>query len=86
MLQLTVLLANNSLSVYDVRLEGRSDGAEVQVSSQLLLPGHRSEVRALDFSSDGTALLSASSEQLKVWNRSDSPRYNVLLFRFLGLV
>ncbi|XP_043225824.1 WD repeat-containing protein 3-like isoform X1 [Amphibalanus amphitrite] len=68
--KLTVLLANNSLAVYDVRVEARSDGAVVQPGSQLLLPGHRSEVRALDFSSDGTALLSASSEQLKVWNRS----------------
>ena len=64
--KVTALLANNSLAVYAVSV----DGAAAQLSSHLQLPGHRSDVRALDFSSDGTALLSASSEQLKVWNRS----------------
>lgn len=32
--------------------------------------GHQSDVRTISFSSDNTALLSASAESIKVWNRS----------------
>ncbi|KAK2138293.1 hypothetical protein NP493_8129g00002 [Ridgeia piscesae] len=37
---------------------------------QLSLPGHRTDVRTLTFSSDNTAILSASGDTVKVWNRS----------------
>ena len=34
------------------------------------LSGHRSDVRSVAFSSDNTAVLSASHEAVKIWNRS----------------
>jgi len=45
------------------------------LASQLLMPGHRMEPRTVSFSSDNTAVLSASSDSLRVWNR-----YIILLY------
>ncbi|XP_037094610.1 WD repeat-containing protein 3-like [Pollicipes pollicipes] len=68
--KLTVLLANNSLLTYGLTVDTSGGRDAAEPGAHLQLPGHRSDVRALDFSADGTALLSASSEQLKVWNKS----------------
>ena len=37
--------------------------------AKLSLPGHRTDVRTVCFSSDNTAILSASAEGVKIWNR-----------------
>ncbi len=42
------------------------EGEEAQLVGRLDTPGHRSDVRTVAFSSDNTALLTASAESLKV--------------------
>lgn len=37
--------------------------------SSITLPGHRSDIRTLCFSSDGSCLVSGAQESVKVWNR-----------------
>ncbi|KAI0212489.1 WD repeat-containing protein 3 [Lamellibrachia satsuma] len=62
------LLANNSLQLCEVNPQQTKP--EATSMCQLSLPGHRTDVRTLSFSSDNTAILSASGETVKVWNRS----------------
>lgn len=74
--KVAVLLANNSLLTYTIPLSKHQQLSEPAASvvageqavSSLQLPGHRSDVRAMDFTSDGSVLVTASSEQLKMWN------------------
>ncbi|XP_077473964.1 WD repeat-containing protein 3 [Stigmatopora argus] len=68
-LKVALLLHNNTLETYSLKTQ---DGAPAAVSktARLTLGGHRSDVRTLAFSSDNLALLSASGETVKVWNRS----------------
>ena len=65
--QIVSLLVNNSLELTD--LEVNQAAAEVKNTSKLRLPGHRSDVRTVCFSSDNTAVLSASGDAVKIWNR-----------------
>nr|XP_034332540.1 WD repeat-containing protein 3 [Crassostrea gigas] len=65
-----VLLNNNMLQHCCIDLEQKQ--AEPQDMTKLVLPGHRTDVRTLSFSSDNTALLSASAESVKIWNRASS--------------
>lgn len=72
---LLLALANNSLEVHHVPLPKKNkeerDAAskDASLSCALDLAGHRSEVRALAFSSDDALLASADSAgSLKVWN------------------
>ena len=65
--QIVSLLVNNSLEFTD--LEVNQAAAEVKNTSKLRLPGHRSDVRTVCFSSDNTAVLSASGDAVKIWNR-----------------
>ncbi len=60
------LLVNNSLETNELDVSEKN--AEVK-SLKLKLPGHRSDVRTVCFSSDNTAILSASADQMKIWNR-----------------
>jgi hypothetical protein len=46
--------------------EGQEEEEGAQLVGRLDTPGHRSDVRTLAFSSDNTALLTASAESLKV--------------------
>ena len=59
-----LVLANNQVEVLTYR--GAGDG-EIESLSKIETPGHRSDVRTLSFSSDNTALLTASAEGIKVW-------------------
>ena len=61
------LLNNNTLETCEVDLSVKKCATENNM--KLTMPGHRSDVRTVAFSSDNTALLSASAESLKVWNR-----------------
>uniref|UniRef100_A0A6I8RCF7 WD repeat-containing protein 3 n=3 Tax=Xenopus tropicalis TaxID=8364 RepID=A0A6I8RCF7_XENTR len=70
-LKAVLLLQNNSLECYSLPAEPTPAGkAECTRTSRLTLGGHRSDVRTLAFSSDNIAVLSASAETVKIWNRS----------------
>lgn len=68
-LKVCVLLRGNSFEIHSVS-SVTSSKSESSLVSTLTLPGHRTDVRALCFSSDKIALATASAESLKIWNRS----------------
>ena len=63
-----VLLRGNSFEIHvvDSKVSIKNNATKV---GALSIPGHRTDVRALCFSSDKIALASASGESLKIWNR-----------------
>ena len=67
-LRLLVLLRGNSFEIHvvDSKVSIKNNATKV---GALSIPGHRTDVRALCFSSDKIALASASGESLKIWNR-----------------
>ncbi|XP_062586296.1 WD repeat-containing protein 3-like [Saccostrea cucullata] len=65
-----VLLNNNMLQHCSLGLDQKQ--SDPQGMAKLALPGHRTDVRTLCFSSDNTAILSASAETVKIWNRASS--------------
>jgi len=67
---LTVLLAGNAIERHRAPLGDR--GAEASLISRLDRPGHRTDVRSLNFTSDNTAILSASGDSAKLWARSST--------------
>ncbi|GAB1604806.1 WD repeat-containing protein 3-like [Argonauta hians] len=67
-LKIVCLSSNNSFSWYNVDISVTE--TEVSEKDTLETLGHRTEIRALSFSSDNTAILSASADSLKVWDRS----------------
>ncbi|XP_040278727.1 WD repeat-containing protein 3 [Bufo bufo] len=70
-LKVVVLLQNNSVECFSLPADPTQAGtAESSKSARLTLGGHRSDVRTLAFSSDNIAVLSASAESVKIWNRS----------------
>ncbi|XP_077149721.1 WD repeat-containing protein 3 [Ranitomeya variabilis] len=70
-LKVVVLLQNNSVEGFSVLAEPTQAGsAQSTKTSRLTLGGHRSDVRTTAFSSDNIAVLSASAESVKIWNRS----------------
>lgn len=70
-LKVVVLLQNNSVECFTLPADPSHPGPiECNRSARLTLWGHRSDVRTLTFSSDNIAVLSASAESAKVWNRS----------------
>ena len=62
-----VLLSNNSL--YSATVDLTEKKSEVTRSHHLTTAGHRTDVRTLSFSYDGSAFASASGDQIKIWNR-----------------
>ncbi|CAI9538088.1 unnamed protein product [Staurois parvus] len=70
-LKVVVLLQNNSVECFTLPADPSQPGPiECSRSGRLTLWGHRSDVRTLAFSSDNIAVLSASAESVRVWNRS----------------
>uniref|UniRef100_A0A3Q2Y8P9 WD repeat domain 3 n=1 Tax=Hippocampus comes TaxID=109280 RepID=A0A3Q2Y8P9_HIPCM len=67
-LKVALLLQNNTVETYSLKL--RDKAAAASKTARLTLGGHRSDVRTLAFSSDNLAVLSASGDTVKVWNRS----------------
>jgi len=65
----TVLLAGNAIERHAVPL---SNAAESNLLERHEQPGHRTDVRTVAFSSDNTAILSGSSESVKLWARSSA--------------
>ncbi|XP_015268386.1 PREDICTED: WD repeat-containing protein 3 [Gekko japonicus] len=67
-LKAAVMLQNNMVESYS--LNSAAQPSQVARTSKITIGGHRSDVRTLAFSSDNIAVLSASAESVKVWNRS----------------
>ncbi|XP_046574753.1 LOW QUALITY PROTEIN: WD repeat-containing protein 3-like [Haliotis rubra] len=61
------LLNNNSIQTSTIHIDNKK--AELSDVKTLGLPAHRTTPRTTCFSSDNLAILSASSESIKIWNR-----------------
>ena len=68
-LSILVGTANNIIETFELDLTDAKN-SEVKKVKSFDLQGHRSDVRALTFSSCSTAIASVSHETLKVWNRT----------------
>lgn len=67
-MKIALLLQNNTVETYSIKVNEKSP--KETKTSRLTLGGHRTDVRTLAFSSDNIAILSASGDTVKVWNRS----------------
>jgi U3 small nucleolar RNA-associated protein 12 len=56
--------------IEEFRLNLDEKGAEPEKVRSFDHAGHRSDVRTVAFSSDNTAIVSASHESIKIWNRA----------------
>ncbi|CAK1547083.1 unnamed protein product [Leptosia nina] len=66
-LRVGVTLASNSVELHSMNI---NDASEVKCLKQINLPGHQKEPRCVAISSDNLALLSASADSIKLWNRN----------------
>ncbi|XP_055727776.1 WD repeat-containing protein 3 isoform X2 [Salvelinus fontinalis] len=67
-LKVAMLLQNNTVETYSLKTSDKNPTGTK--TSRLTLGGHRTDARTLAFSSDNIAVLSASGDTVKVWNRS----------------
>ncbi|TMS06102.1 WD repeat-containing protein 3 [Larimichthys crocea] len=67
-LKVALLLQNNTIETYSLKTLDKTPAANK--TARLTIGGHRTDVRTLAFSSDNLAVLSASGDTVKVWNRS----------------
>ncbi|XP_034549876.1 WD repeat-containing protein 3 [Notolabrus celidotus] len=67
-LKVALLLQNNTIETYSLKLSDKT--LTPNKTARLTLGGHRTDVRTMAFSSDNLAVLSASGDTVKVWNRS----------------
>ncbi|EGW05814.1 WD repeat-containing protein 3 [Cricetulus griseus] len=67
-LKAVFLLQNNLVELYS--LNTSLPTPQPVRTSRITIGGHRSDVRTLSFSSDNIAVLSASADSIKIWNRS----------------
>lgn len=65
--QICVGVNNNSLESYSLMTEEKD--TEVKHLRSITNQGHRSDVRAVCFSSDNLAFATASGDSVKLWNR-----------------
>ncbi|RNA37212.1 WD repeat-containing 3, partial [Brachionus plicatilis] len=64
------LLQNNMIEVYSCKVTKKVNSLHTaSLMYALEMPGHRTDVRTLAFSSDSTAFITASGDSMKVWNR-----------------
>ncbi|XP_039599660.1 WD repeat-containing protein 3 [Polypterus senegalus] len=66
-LKVALLLQNNTIESYSLKTTDKVP--ECRKTARLTILGHRTDVRTLAFSSDNIAILSASAETVKIWNR-----------------
>ncbi|XP_067896854.1 WD repeat-containing protein 3 isoform X2 [Heterodontus francisci] len=67
-LKVVMLLQNNTVEAYSLNLTVKMP--ECTKMARITIAGHRTDARTLAFSSDNIAVLSASAETVKIWNRS----------------
>lgn len=65
----SVLLQNNQLEIYKIEMKSSVNENNAELVYSIESAGHRTDVRTISFSSDSTALLTASGDSLKIWNR-----------------
>lgn len=63
-----LITANNQIETFTLDLNEKN--AEPEMKLRFDHPGHRSDVRTVQFSSDNTSILSGSHESIKIWNRN----------------
>ena len=73
------VINNNTIELHSVKITEKD--VEPQCLRTLSYHGHRSDVRAVCFSSDNLAFATASGESVKLWNRLRSAVY--LIFSYL---
>ncbi|KOC59058.1 WD repeat-containing protein 3 [Habropoda laboriosa] len=66
-LRICISINNNSIDLYSLFMEEKD--AEIKHLRSITNHGHRSEVRAICFSSDNLAFATASGDSVKLWNR-----------------
>ncbi|CAK9814890.1 WD repeat-containing protein 3 [Anthophora quadrimaculata] len=66
-LRICIGINNNSIDLYSLFMEEKD--AEVKYLRSITNHGHRSDVRAICFSSDNLAFATASGDSVKLWNR-----------------
>ncbi|CAH2268985.1 WD repeat-containing protein 3 [Pararge aegeria] len=66
-LRVGVTLATNTLELHSLDM---SEGNEVKCLKQITMPGHQKEPRCVAISSDNLAVLTASADSIKLWNRT----------------
>ena len=64
-LQVSVLLRNNSIFCYELNISNNV----AELVHSIVLPGHRSIVKSLNYSSDNFSILSLSNESAKIWRK-----------------
>ncbi|XP_048459068.1 WD repeat-containing protein 3 isoform X1 [Rhincodon typus] len=67
-LKVVMLLQNNTVEAYSLNLTVKMP--ECTKIARITIAGHRTDARTIAFSSDNIAVLSASAETVKIWNRS----------------
>uniref|UniRef100_UPI00398F5E89 WD repeat-containing protein 3 isoform X2 n=1 Tax=Pristiophorus japonicus TaxID=55135 RepID=UPI00398F5E89 len=67
-LKVVMLLQNNTVEAYSLNPTVKTP--EWTKMARITIAGHRTDARTLAFSSDNIAVLSASAETVKIWNRS----------------
>ncbi|CAG9786267.1 unnamed protein product [Diatraea saccharalis] len=65
-LRVGISLANNTVELHSLMLD---EANEVRCLKQITQPGHQKEPRCVAISSDNLAILSASADSIKLWNR-----------------
>ncbi|TRY63046.1 hypothetical protein TCAL_10987 [Tigriopus californicus] len=63
-----LITANNQIESFTIDLIEKN--ADPEMKLRFDHPGHRSDVRTVQFSSDNTSILSGSHESIKIWNRN----------------
>ncbi|XP_045497720.1 WD repeat-containing protein 3 [Colias croceus] len=66
-LRVGATLASNCVELHSLDINGSN---EVKCLKQITLPGHQKEPRCVAMSSDNLAILSASADSIKLWNRN----------------
>lgn len=66
-MQLCVGVNNNSIELHSLYMEEKIP--EVKHLRSITAHGHRTDVRAVCFSSDNLAFATASGDSVKLWNR-----------------
>lgn len=67
LVQVCIGVNNNSIELHSLYVEEKNP--EVKLLRSIMTHGHRTDVRAICFSSDNLAFATASGDSVKLWNR-----------------
>lgn len=73
-LRIAICLSCNVVELYSLNYSQKEE--QPKLLRSIRSQGHRSEVRAVAFSSDSLAVVSGSGESVKLWNRPSQVIYN----------